>query len=111
MKDKLYEEEGIRPQQQYLVYKGNYHFLPEGVPNLGLQKSASIKLRQPPPPFWQPKFYDPPPHHQYTLPPKQAKIVLKTVFLNKTLKWGHLVILYTFWSKFYDPPIFLSKYL
>ena len=25
----------------------------------------------------------PPPHHRYTLPPKQAKIVLKSVFFNK----------------------------
>ena len=41
--------------------------------------SASIKLR--PPLFRQQQFYDP--HHRYTLPLKQAKIVLKSVFLNK----------------------------
>ena len=42
-------------------------------------KSASIKLR--PPYFGNKNFMTP--HHRYTLPPKQAKIVLKSVFLNK----------------------------
>ena len=63
------------------------------------KKSASIKL-QPPPPFRQQKFYDP--HHRYTLPPKQAKIVLNSVFFNKinTQMQTNVVILWlpTFWS-------------
>ena len=71
------------------------------------QKSASIKLR--PPLFRQQKFYDtPPPRHQYTLPLKQAKIVLKSVFLNKinTLSVG-ILRLPTFWlSKILWPPYF-----
>ena len=49
-------------------------------------------------------------HHRYTLPPKQAKIVLKSVFLNK------INTLHFLWSScdsphfghqnFYDPPYF-----
>ena len=54
--------------------KGGYHFLWKGVPNL--QKVSIDKVVTPL--FWQQKFYDP--HHQYTLPPKQAKIALKSVF-------------------------------
>ena len=64
---------------------GGGHFLRKGVPNLqkvGVKKIANPyfgdkKLRPP----WPP----PPPHHhhRYTLPPKQAKIVSKSVFLNK----------------------------
>ena len=53
-------------------------FFKREVPNLqkvGIDETAT-------PLFWQQKFYDPP-HHRYTLPPKQAKIVLKSVFLSK----------------------------
>ena len=51
------------------------------------------------------------PHHRYTLPPKQAKIVLKSVLLNK-INTLSVVILWlpTFWSlKFYDPLFFFPK--
>ena len=57
-------------------------------------------------PFRQQKFYDSS-HHRYTLPSKQATIVLKSVFLNKIntlrsscdpLHLGH--------QKFYDTPYF-----
>ena len=77
-------------------------------------KSVSIKLR--PPLFWQQKFYDPP-IGDTPYPPKQAKIVLKSVFLkqNKHTICGHLVTPYIlviknfmtplfFFPKFYDPP-------
>ena len=56
-----------------------YHFLWTGVPNfpeVGIDKTAT-------PVFRQQTFYDPPPHHRYTLPPKQAKILLKSVLMNK----------------------------
>ena len=43
------------------------------------KKSAWIKLR---PPYFGNKNFKTP-HHRYTLPHKQAKIVLKSVFLNK----------------------------
>ena len=43
------------------------------------KKLALIKLQ--PPHFSNKNFMTP--HHRYTLPPKQAKIVLKSVFLNK----------------------------
>ena len=49
-----------------------------------------------------------PPNHWYTLPPKQAKIVLKSVFLNK-INTLSVVILWlpTFWSsKILWPPYF-----
>ena len=58
--------------------------------------------------FRQQKFYDPPSHHQYTLLPKQTKIVLKSVFLNK-INTLFVVILWfpTFWSsKMLWPPYF-----
>ena len=86
---------------------GSWHFLRKGAPNY--KKSASIKLR---PPILATKNYDPPPpHHRYTLTPKQAKIVLKSVFLNK-IDTLTVVILWlpTFGSsKTYDPPIFFPK--
>ena len=81
---------------------GGWHFLTKGVPNLqkaGIDKTAT-------PLFRQQKFYDP--HHRYTLPPKQAKIVLKSVFLNK-INTLSVVILWlpTFWSsKSLWPPYF-----
>ena len=55
------------------------------------------------------------PHHWYTLPPKQVKIVLKSVVLNK-INTLSVVILWlpTFWmviKNFMTPPIFLSKNL
>ena len=58
--------------------QGGYHFLQKGVPNL--QKVGVNKLATPL--FRQQIIYEPP-HQRYTLPPKQAKIVLKSVFLNK----------------------------
>ena len=59
------------------------------------KKSASIKLW---PPYFGNKHFMTP-HHRYTLPPKQAKIVLKSVFLNK-INTLSVVILWlpTFWS-------------
>ena len=51
---------------------------------------ASIKLQ--PPLFRQQKLYDPPPITDTPYPPKQAKIVLKSVFLNK-IKTLSVVIL------------------
>ena len=61
------------------------------------------------------------PHHRYTLPPKQAKIVLKSVFLNKINTLSVVILwLTTFWSskmlwpplfffpKIYDPPVYLG---
>ena len=58
--------------------------------------------------FRQQKFYDP--HHRYTLPPKQAKIVLKSVFeQNKPTICGHLVTSNILVIKnFMNPSIFLS---
>ena len=56
-----------------------YYFLWKGVPNLqnvGINKIVT-------PLFRQEQFYDPTIYHRYTLPPKQAKIVLNSVFLNK----------------------------
>ena len=57
------------------------------------------------------------PYHRYNLPPKQAKIVLKSVFLNKINNsiCGHLVTPYIlviknfmtplfFFPKIHDPP-------
>ena len=70
------------------------------------KKSASIKLR--PPYFGNKKFMTP--HHWYTLPLKQAKVVLKSVFLNK-INTLSVVILWlpTFWSwKIVWPLIYFS---
>ena len=68
------------------------------------KKSATIKLH--PPPFRQQKFYDP--HHQYTLTPKQATIVLKSVFFeqNKHTTCGHLVTPYILVIKNFMTPLF-----
>ena len=57
------------------------------------------------------KFYDP--NHRNTLSPKQAKIVLKSVFLNKINTLSVVILwLHTFWSsKLLWPFIFLSKIL
>ena len=84
-----------------------WHFLQKGGP---IYKTlASIKLR--PLHFGNKNFMTP--HHRHTLPPKQAKIVLKSVFLNKTNTIsGHLVIPYILVIKnFMTSPIFLSKNL
>ena len=78
-----------------------------GVPKL--QNVGIVKLRLPL--FRQQQFYDP--HHRYTLPPKPAKIVMESVFLNK-INTPSVVILWfpTFWSskifltKIYAPSIF-----
>ena len=93
------------------------HFLRKGVPNL--QKVGAEKNCDPP--ISATKIY-PPPHHRYTLPPKQAKTVLKAVFLkqNKYTICGHLVTLYIlviknfmippfFFPKFYDPLVYLGR--
>ena len=75
------------------------------VPNL--QKVGSMKLQ--PPHFSNKNCMTP--HHWYTLPPEQAKIVLKSVFLNK-INTLSVVILWlpTFWSsKFYHPLFFFPK--
>ena len=84
-------------------WKGAVIFFGRGVPNLqkvGINKTAT-------PLFRQQKFYDPP-YHRYTLPPKQAKIVLKSVFLINTLS---VVILWlpTLWSStILWPPVYLG---
>ena len=92
---------------------GGSHFLWKGVPNL--QKVGINKISNPPL-FQQKKKKNYDPHHWYTLLPKQAKIVLKSVFLNKiNTICGHLVtpnILVIknfitplfFFPKIYDPP-------
>ena len=84
-------------------------FFGRGVPNL---QKVSVNKTAPPPHFGSKNFMTP--HHWYTLPPNQAKIVFKiSVFLNK-INTPSVVILWllTFRSsKFYDPPIFLSKKL
>ena len=51
------------------------------------------------------------PHYRYTLPPKQAKIVLKSVFLNKinTLSVVILWLLHFGHQKFYDPLFFFPR--
>ena len=53
-----------------------------------------------------------PHHHRYTLPPTQAKTVLKSVFLNKinTLSVVILDILHSGHQKFYDPLFFFPKF-
>ena len=57
------------------------------------------------------KIYDP--HHRYTSTPKQAKMVLKSVFLNKKKNHticGHPVTPYILVIKnFMTPLFFLSK--
>ena len=89
--------------------KGAIIFFGRGwVPNL--QKVSLSKIATPL--FRQQKFYDPPsPIH---LTPKQAKIVLKSIFLNKinTLYlWSSCDSLHFGHQNFYDPPIFLYKNL
>ena len=73
--------------------KGSIIFFGRGVPNL--QKVSINKIVTP---ILGIKILWPP-HHRYTLPPKQAKIVLKSVFLNK-INTLSVVILWlpTFWS-------------
>ena len=91
----------------YVVGGKGYHFLGKGVPNL--QKVGINKIVTPPISATQILR---PPHHRFTLPPKQAKIVLKSV-LNK-INTLSVVILWlpTFWSsKILWTPIFLSKNL
>ena len=73
--------------------------------------SVSIKLR---PPYFGNKNLMTPPHHRYTLRPKQAKIVLKSVFSNKINTLSVVILwlpIHFDHQKFYDPPIFLSKLL
>ena len=75
------------------------------------KKSPSIKLR--PPLFLQQNFYGPPTN---TPPPNQAKIVLKSIFLNK-INTLSVVILWlpTFWSSKIlwppPPPVYLGPTL
>ena len=78
-----------------------WHFLRKGVQNL--QKVTVDKTVTPL--FWHQKFYDP--HLRYTLPLKQAKIVLKSVFLNKINTLS--VTPYILVIKNFDPPIFFPK--
>ena len=80
-----------------------YHFLRKGVINL--QKVSINKITTPL--FRQQKFYEP--HHRYTLPPKQAKIVLKSVFLNKITHYVHLVTPYILIIKNCMTPYFSFK--
>ena len=71
------------------------------------KKAASIKLRPPPPPFWQHQFYDP--HITDTpYPLNRLKIVLKSVFLNK-INTTHVSVVILWLPTFYDPPIFFPK--
>ena len=86
-----------------------YHFLRKGGPQI-YKKSASIKLR---PPISATKILWHP-HHRYTLPPKQAKIELKSSLFeqNKPTICGHFVTAYILVIKnFMTTPIFLSKNL
>ena len=99
-----------------LTTKGAGIFSRRGVPNF--KKSVLIKLR--PLPISATTIYDPP-NHQYNLPPKQAKIVLKSIFFeqNKHTICGHLVTPYIlviknfmtplfFFPKIDDPPVYLG---
>ena len=89
-----------------LYGKGAIIFFRRGVlnlPKVGIDKTVTPLLQQH-------KFYDPP--SWYTLPPKQAKIELKSVFLNKiNTLWSSCDSLHFGHQIFYDPPIFLSKNL
>ena len=83
--------------------KGDIIFFRRGVPNL---QKVSINKIVTPHYFSNKNFMTP--LHRYTLPPKQAKIVLKLVFLNK-INILSMVILWlpTFWSsKILWPPYF-----
>ena len=73
------------------------------------KKLASMKLR--PPYFGNKNFMTP--HYRYTLPPKQAKIVLKPVFeQNKHTICGHVMTPYILVIKnFMTHPTFPSKNL
>ena len=78
--------------------------------NVGVNKIAA-------PPISATKFYDPP-HHWYTLPPKQAKLYWNQSFWTKYTHCGHLVTPYIlviknlimtpllFFPKIDDPNIF-----
>ena len=75
------------------------------------KKLGSIKLR---PPILATKILWHP-HHRYTLPPKQAKIVLKSVFQNKiNTLCDHLVTPYILvikkilWTPFFSFPKFMN---
>ena len=83
--------------------KGGWHFLQKGVPNL---QKVGVDKTAPSPHFGNKNFMTP--HHRYTLPPKQAKIVLKSVFLNKINTLSVVTLwLPTFWSsKILWPPYF-----
>ena len=62
----------------FMLKLGGWHFFGRGVPNLqkvGVDKTATSLFRQ------QKHFMTS--HHRYTFPPKKAKIVSKSVFLNK----------------------------
>ena len=94
----------------FLVILGNIIFFGRG--SQIYKESASIKLR---PTYFSNNNFRPPPPRQYTLPHKQAKTVLESVFLNKinTLSVVILWFLHFGHQKFHDPPppIFLSKNL
>ena len=101
--------------QQVVHNLEGYHFLWNWVSQI-YKKSTSIKLQ---PPYFSDKnsttLHH---HHRYTLPPKQVKIVLKSVFLNKInslfmiilwlLHFGHQKFYYPifFFLDIYDPSIF-----
>ena len=71
------------------------------------KKSVSIITATPP--IWATKILWPP-NLQNTLPPKQAKIVLKSVFLKKiNTICGHLVIPYILVIKHFIPLFFFPK--
>ena len=77
-------------------------FFRRGVPNLqkvGVDKTAT--------PYFDNKNFMTP-HHWYTLPRKQAKIVSKSVFMNKVNTLSVVILwLPTFWSsKILWPPYF-----
>ena len=87
---------------------GGWHFLQKG----GLKFTKSWRRKTCDPLISATKILWPP--HRYTLPPKQAKISLKSAFLNKIKKLSVVILwLPTFWlSKIlWPPPIFLSKNL
>ena len=76
-----------------------------GVPNL--QKVSVNKIATPY--FGNNNFMTP--HHRYTLHSKQAKIVLKSVFLNKMITLSGSCDSLHFGHQKWPPPIFLQKFM
>ena len=92
------------PLGSYLFF---FFFFFNGVPNL---KKVGVKKFRPTD-FGNKNFTTTPTHHHHrTLPPKQAKIVLKSVFFQQfNTLWPSCDSIHFGHHKFYDPLIFLSK--